>query len=314
MQRVISTVLIVFWTGAVAAQERSVPRSAPRIIVEGRASTLHLSPRFTTTIRMPDPVSSVVVGDPTLFNAEHSPSEPLLVFIKPTTPAIAETNLLITTAGGRQFPLLLNSDGDVGRADSALDLLVVCRAAGTSFIDETYPVSLIAETVAVGSSPLDEEAERAAPITGDPLIQLIERQRSRSLPQLQGDRLQVGIGQVVEVNSQFVVLFSVLNSTGEPVELMPPQVQLAGQTKSGLFKQSSRWTTVEQIPVMGFRLDQRKLDPGKRTDGLVVFERPALKQSNESLLLQIAEAAMVDQPVLVPIRFSVSSKSEEKHD
>jgi hypothetical protein len=65
---------------------------------------------------------------------------------------------------------------------------------------------------------------------------------------------------------------------------------------------------VEQIPVTEFRLDRRKLDPGNRTDGFVVFERPPLKQSNESLLLQIAEAAMVDKPVLVPIRFSVSSK------
>src|SRR5438445_1008376 len=85
MQRVISTILIALWTGAVAAQERSVPRTAPRIIVEGRASTLHLAPRFTTTIRMPEPVSSVVVGDPTLFHAEHSPNEPLLVFVKPVT-------------------------------------------------------------------------------------------------------------------------------------------------------------------------------------------------------------------------------------
>src|SRR5207244_2808574 len=127
----------------------------------------------------------------------------------------------------------------------------------------TFPISLIADTVAVGSSPIGENGEKASAITGDPLIELIERQRSRSLPKLRGDRLQVAIGEVVERNAQFVVLFSVLNSTGEPLELMSPQVQLAGQTKSGLFKQSSRWTTVDQIPVMDFRLDQRKLDPGR---------------------------------------------------
>ena len=143
-------------------------------------------------------------------------------------------------------------------------------------------------------------------IGGDPLAQLMERQRKRSLSNLQGDRLQVGIGYVEERNSQFFVSFSVLNSTNEPVELMPPQVQLAGQTKSGLFKQSSRWTTVDQIPVMDFRLDQRKVNPGGRVDGLVVFDRPPMKQSNETLMLQIAEAAMVDKPVLVPITFSVS--------
>src|SRR5207253_1687046 len=136
--------------------------------------------------------------------------------------------------------------------------------------------------------------------------ELLGRQRSRPRPKLQGGRLHVGIGELVGRGSQFVVLFSVINSTEGPVELMAPQIQLAGQAKSGVFKRSSRWTTVEQIPLMDFRLDQRKLDAGARTDGLVVFERPGLKQSNETLLLQIAEVAMVDRPALVPIRFSVS--------
>jgi hypothetical protein len=308
MQRIIFTIVIALWTGAVAGQNGSVSRHTNRVVVEGRISIVRLAPGFTTTIRLPEPVSSVIVGDSNVFHAEHSPNEPQLVFVKPATSAVAETNLLITTNGGRQFPLLLKSHGDADRQDPAVDLLVLCRTAGTSFIEETYSRSLIAETVALGSSSTHEEAENPGLIDGDPLTQLMERQRRRPTPKLQGDRLQVGIGDVVERNSQFVVLFSVVNSTNEPVELMPPQVQLAGQTKSGLFKQSSRWTTVEQIPVMDFRLDRRKLDPGSRTDGLVVFERPALKQSNESLLLQVAEAAMVDKPVLVPISFSISSK------
>ena len=306
MQRVIFIIGILSWTGLIAAQDRAVPRNATRVVTEGRSSILRLAPRFTTTIRLPEPVTSVIVGDSSLFQAEHSPNEPLLVFVKPTTPTIAQTNLLITTTGGRQFPLLLKTDGDGGRFDSDLDLLVIGRTTGTSFIEETYSTNLIAETLSLGSSPINEKVNKPETIGGDPLVHLIERQRKRSLSKLQGDRLQVGIGYVEERNSQFFVSFSVLNSTNEPVELMPPQVQLAGQTKSGLFKQSSRWTTVDQIPVMDFRLDQRKVKPGGRVDGLVVFERPPMKQSNETLMLQIAEAAMVDKPVLVPITFSVS--------
>jgi hypothetical protein len=110
------------------------------------------------------------------------------------------------------------------------------------------------------------------------------------------------------------VLFSVVNSTAEVVELMAPQLQLASYVKSGILGKSSRWTTVDQIPVLEFRLDKRRLIPGARTDGVVVFERPALKQSNESLVLQISEAARVDQPVLVPIGFSVNTIAEDKHD
>lgn len=314
MKRIVSSILIVLCAGAVAAQNRPVSQNAMRVVVEGRTSIVRLAPRYTTTVRLPEAVSSVIVGDSSLFHAEHSPNEPLLVFVRPATPGAAQTNLLITTVAGRQFPLLLQSKGEAGQLEATVDLLVVGRMAGTSFIKETYSTSFVAETLALGSSAPNEETAKAESIGEDFLIQLMERQRSGRLPKLQGERLRVGIGQVVEQNSRFVVLFSVLNSTDEPVELMPPQVQLAGQMKSGLFKHSSRWTTIEQIPVMDFRLDRRKLDRGIRTDGFVMFERPAMKQSNESLLLQIAEAAMVDQPVLVPISFSVNGKLEVKDE
>jgi hypothetical protein len=255
----------------------------------------------------------VIVGDPGLFLAEHSPDEPLLVFVKPLT-ATGETNILISTSNGRQFPLLLTSRTESGKSNSEFDLLIVCRAAGTSFIEESFPTSLIAETLALGAPITNQENGKPASSATDPLSALVEQQRSGPLPKLQGDRVKVGIGTVEQRGSQLIVSFSVVNSTAEVVELMAPQVQLAGYVKSGLLGKSSRWTTVDQIPVLEFRLGKRGLTPGARTDGAVVFERPALKQSTESLVLQIAEAARVDQPVLVPIRFSVNTIAEDKHD
>ena len=38
----------------------------------GRVTDLHLRPFFITTIRLPEPATSVAVGDKTLFDAEHS--------------------------------------------------------------------------------------------------------------------------------------------------------------------------------------------------------------------------------------------------
>src|SRR5437899_9030994 len=234
----------------------------------------------------------------------------MLVFVKPATSAVAETNVLITTTTGRQFPLLLKNNGEA-RLDSAVDLLVVCRIGGTSFIEETYSTSLVAENVGLGST--NEDKPNGASLREGAVIQL-EEQRKQPLPTLEGNHLKVGIGQVIERASQFVVFFTVLNSTHEPIELMSPQIQLAGRVRSGRFKHNSRWTTVEQLPVTAFRLDRRKLDPGMRTEGFVVFERPALKQSNQNLLLQVADAAMVDQPVLVPISFSVKSDPEDRYE
>src|SRR5207244_10228151 len=135
-------------------------------------------------------------------------------------------------------------------------------------LEATYSSSSGAETLSL-ASPAGGPGEKPTPNVGDSIAELLGRQRSRPRPKLQGGRLHVGIGELVGRGSQFVVLFSVINSTEGPVELMAPQIQLAGQAKSGVFKRSSRWTTVEQIPLMDFRLDQRKLDAGARRDGCV---------------------------------------------
>jgi hypothetical protein len=70
----------------------------------------------------------------------------------------------------------------------------------------------------------------------------------------------------------------------------------------------------EQLPVEGYRMSQRWLDPGGRIDGVVIFERPTIKQSSEELLLEIADSAAIDQPTLAPIPFRQTTPLEEDHE
>jgi hypothetical protein len=58
-------------------------------------------------------------------------------------------------------------------------------------------------------------------------------------------------------------------------------------------------------------LTSRKLAAHERADGVVVFERPALKRSTEELLLQIADSAAIDRPVLAPISFRSTNLLEK---
>jgi len=97
-----------------------------------------------------------------------------------------------------------------------------------------------------------------------------------------------------------VVLFSAVNPQKHSIELMPPQIQLGGKLKS-------RWVTAEQYPITDYRLSRRRISPGERADGVVVFNRPPYKQSNEMLFLQVAESGAVDRPALAPIGFGISS-------
>lgn len=101
----------------VATSASDVKPSVTNLTVSGTAVTdLHLRPLFTTTIRLPEPVTSVAVGAPTLFEVEHSEEEPRLVFVKPSTKEAATSNLIIALQSGQEISMRLLSDGAGGRA------------------------------------------------------------------------------------------------------------------------------------------------------------------------------------------------------
>src|SRR5215467_13747702 len=72
---------------------------------------LHLRPGYVSSVRVLEEVTSVVLGDPGAFKAEHSEAEPQLVFFKTTTAKPSQTNALITTKSGREIPLSVVSRG-----------------------------------------------------------------------------------------------------------------------------------------------------------------------------------------------------------
>ena len=64
-------------------QLRVDPVILARSSLDDKVVPLRLAPRIATSIRLPEPVNSVVVGDPENFQAEHSDREPNLVSVKP---------------------------------------------------------------------------------------------------------------------------------------------------------------------------------------------------------------------------------------
>jgi len=165
----------------------------------------------------------------------------------------------------------------------------------------------------------------AAGVSPDPLDRLMERQQRAPLPLLhgvhirtqdeKGDRVRAGVSEVIDEGRTVVVLFSVMNPQKRTIEVLPPQIQLAGKVREGLLIRRSRWGTSEQLPVQDFRLSRRRIGPGERADGVAVFTRPNFKQSSESIFLQIAESGAVDRPALAPIGFGVSTvRKEDRND
>jgi hypothetical protein len=324
---------------------------------DGQVTTVYLAPRYVTAVRMPEPVSSVVVGDPGSFSAEHSDREPQLVFVKPIISKPAQSNLLISTARGLQVSLFLVSRGETkGEAQADVDFVMRYKPAGQFIVQPAdTPSSVVPQTVRVGNEPASQTQSAAGvPVipaalrtstiaeNGKPILpsdsgktdsgrqdrtavdELLDRQRRAPMPVLYGQRtgisspghelIKAGVSEVIDQGSTVVVLFSALNAEDHAVELMPPQIQLGGMKKIGKIIRKSRWLIAEQLPVTDFRMSRRRLGPGERADGVVVFQRPSFKQSNETLFLQMAESGAVDRPALAPIGFGITSFREVAYD
>jgi hypothetical protein len=298
-----------------------------RTTLDDKIIALRLAPNIATSVRLPEPVNSVVVGSPECFAVEHSEEESHLVTIRPRKDEPCESNLQITTVSGKHALLDLKNSGSVSRSSETVDVLLqYLTPAPASFLEQRSPSSLfVAET-----RSLDPEASKATSLPGksgavvspailtntatanrttSPLDALLARQQQAPLPTLYGQkpgeipagkRVRAGVSDVIDNGNQVIVLFSVLNPAHHAMEILPPQVQLGGKVKK-------KWTLGEQLPVTEYRLSARRLGPGQRVDGVALFDRPAFKQSNETLFLQIADSGAVDKPALAPIGFGIST-------
>ncbi|MFN7999318.1 MAG: hypothetical protein U0Q18_37215 [Bryobacteraceae bacterium] len=317
--------LFVTATLAALVQAQVQPKVAQRQLTD-EVNVVRVAPRFATAIRMPEPVSSVVVGDPSKFLAEHSEKEPALVLVKPVVEEPTESNLLVTTTTGRHLSFLLRSDGTGAKP---VDFVLAYKKSGSFLVEESgvaaHEVSATAPLTKVPTvAPIRLARREAARVERDPLDLLLERQQRAALPTLygmrppvpdgKGDRVKAGISEVVDQGRTVVVLFAVVNPQAHAVEVMAPQVQLAGKIRKGKLIRRSRWGSSEQLPVKDYRLSRRRLGAGERLDGVVVFDRPNFKQANEALFLQIGESGAVDRPALVPIGFGVSAHGKETQD
>ncbi len=336
--------LLLVTACSLAEQPSIDPQVRNKPTADHKITAVELTAHFVTAIRVPEPVNSVVVGDPALFQVEHSEHEPDLVFVKALTTEASESNLLISTTKGRQISILLMSHGH-GPTPAKVDFLLRYQNAGGFLIEpDPVPFALVAQTTNLAkpqsssaTNPITGSAESGATLMPvslqsaatperandskpDSLDSLLERQKLAPLPVLYGEhmegdevkgaRLRTGISEVLDGGQQVIVLFSVVNTSKHPILLMPPQIQLGGRDRSGKLIKHERWSTAEQLPVIDSRLSQRRIAPGERADGVVLFERPPYKRSSETLFLQMAESGAVDKPALAPIGFGVSTLRE----
>jgi len=257
---------------------------------------LHVRPGYVSSVRVLEEVSSVVLGDPGSFKAEHSEAEPQLVFFKATSAKPAQTNALITTKRGREISLSLVSQGKADHSD-VVDYVLNCARPRSFLITSAHSTFVVGDTRNVGQEGSSSISSSEQPSSGQER-QLIKPARLDN-PRWQGKLLRVAVGQTIEKEQEMAVPFAVLNASAQTIELLPPQIELAGTSKD----KHRKAIKAEPVAVKDYSLTARRLAPGARADGVVIFERPGFKESSERLLLAVAQAEEVDRPVLAPIAF-----------
>ena len=257
---------------------------------------LHVRPGYVSSVRVLEEVSSVVLGDPGAFKAEHSEAEPQLVFFKATSAKPAQTNALITTKGGHEISLSLVSQGKSDHSE-VVDYVLNCERPHSFLIASAHPSFVVGETKNIAP---EGHAQPSLP-KRNPAAKSSNCCRAERLenPHWEGKVLRVAVGQTTEKEQQMAVPFAVLNASARTIEVLPPQIQLAGTSRD----KHRKAIKAEPVAIKDYWMTTRRLAPGARADGVVVFERPSFKESSERLLLAVAQAEEVDRPVLAPIAF-----------
>jgi hypothetical protein len=318
--------------GLASQARQQIQAGAPPLSIDARIESrpvdssivgeVHCKPLYISTIHLPEAVTSIAVGAPTLFTAEHVENEPKLVYVSPLTHDVAESNLLVALASGETISLKLISSGssaaqyDVDfvldyRPDKALlafagplesgiphPSMVATARLASPFVT-SYPVRSSVRTVqpvSVIDAALAAQAELATPhwITADDLVRLDKANATATRS------IAASLGRAVQVGDTMMVSYSVLNVSREWVQVLTPQIQLGNPVQK---KTSKKGILAAPVSIQDFRQNVVKLAPGERLDGVVQFSRPGFKQSMETLLLQLATADAVDHPVMIPLPF-----------
>jgi hypothetical protein len=294
---------------SVNAKDPIVGARVATITIDPRAVTvLHLRPEFESTIHMPEEVTSVILGSPGEFKAEHNEGEPEYVYVKPITKEAAQSNLLIATKSGQHVAIELVSDG-AATTDEAqpIDFLIEYRAArGFLISDDSAPVVPVNTRVKpAGRGVPGGDAANGSP--GPSLDEAFRQEQTVNAPRWtkwEDKQIETSIGDIRQMGNRTMISYSILNNSNQAIEIVPPQIQITGRKATKNKKREGKGIISDQLEIRDYKLSATRLEPGARADGVVVFDRPNFKESTEKLYLQIAQADQVDRPILIHLPFT----------
>ena len=201
---------------------------------------LHVRPGYVSSVRVLEEVSSVVLGDPGAFKAEHSEDEPQLVFFKATSTKPAQTNALITTRGGHEISLSLVSQGKSDHSE-VVDYVLNCERPHSFLITSAHPSFVVGETKNVAPEGLPAATPQEKP----------SQPRATTADSANGSKIRIGKANCCGLrwdrrrkkSSRWPSLSPFLTPLHEPSKCCRRRYSLPGHRETSIGRRSrpSRW-------------------------------------------------------------------------
>lgn len=208
-----------------AMQNQVGARVATVTISPNEVTVLHLRPEFESSIRMPEEITSVILGSPGIFKAEHNEGEPELCLRQ----AGHQGSCSIQSAGSDQIRSAryvgAHQRRNTAGTSQPVDFLLEYRGS-RSF--------LIGPTTASGEKSPEKPPSAAAEVN-IPLrtanlsaieLELAQQERvnSPAWTKWNGKQIETSIGDIRQWRNQTIVSYSIYNDSSQPVEIVPPQI------------------------------------------------------------------------------------------
>jgi hypothetical protein len=191
-------IAMLFPLRLIAVDNAVKPRVETITINPSEVTTLHLRPEFESVIHMPEEITSVILGSPGSFKAEHNEGEPDYVYVKPITKEAAQSNLLLATRSGQHVSIELISGGvGIGTA-LPVDFLIEYRTSRSFLIPAgTGAEQLKVELVGTSSSPASPRVPAANPLSAvDAEYEQQMRINAPSWTKWEGKQIETSIGDI----------------------------------------------------------------------------------------------------------------------
>lgn len=295
MRKVAQICLVLLCAAACVAQKNDAEQ--PKVVASTDAATpsglvplsapytISTAPHFAVLVQFPraDSIRRIALGDSNYFLAEADKDDPHYAIVKqtrasgPKTSPPIETNMLVYMASGRVVNIMLKSG----------------KLAETAYLVD-YPVPVAQPMNDPPSVSAEKTRDHAQAELADKMLADV-RQTSKKEPGISAGGLMLRYYRTERVNDLAFVSFDIENTTTTVIDLEGPQLNLvtAGEKNKGKKKQSPG--KIEPIEVTQAVLTSKQLATGARAVCVIAF-KPPVHDSDQQVVLSIANRAMADQP------------------